>query len=255
MKHRLSYWAAAVVAALSIIATTYPQGGCGLLVEEAEGYWDVRQYIELEHNFFVGTNRQAIRYSKLWNHVRRVQLTSTKIEAFAWRYSLMDNFIHYSWGLYALDQWGETFVADFRIESYAHIGNNTIQWKTNVVRGPFHIYGLGSDIFGSRVREYVDAHGRPVKITEDCSYSYILSNTNDVLNCSKTFSFVANGNKWSGMKTRQMLNVPHGETVVWGPSLCAAGDLTATWLKGVGSYCDNYVDGITPPETGCMYGW
>lgn len=243
----------AVIAAAFTLSTQAQT--CGLLVEESQGYWDLRHYVTMEHSFLpIGTRtRESLRYTKLRGHVRRVQHSATKIEAFAWRYSELDNFIHYSWGMFELDRWGEDFVADFRIESYAHISKNTVQWKTNVVRGPFSIYGLGSDIFGSRAREYVDAHGRPVKVTEDCSYSYILSNTNDVENCSKTYSFMSNGAKWRDMPTRQTVNVPHGETVVWIPELC--GGANTTWLDGIGSYCQTYHDGMTPPESGCMYGW
>lgn len=256
MKTKLTLsWAGVVVALLALFTTANAQT-CGLLVEESQGYWDLRHYVIKDHVFWPigGRIRESIRYTKLRSHVRRVQHSATKIEAFAHFYSERDNFTHYSWGLYELDRWGEDFVAPFRIESYAHISKNTVIWKTNVVAGPFSIYGLGSDIFGSRAREYLDAHGRQIKVTEDCSYSYILSNTNDVENCSKTFSFVANGAKWSGMKSRQTLNIPHGETLVWTPDLCA-GVLTATWLRRVGSYCQTYADGMTPPETGCMYGW
>lgn len=256
MKTTLTLWAGAVVLLLALLTPSTQAQTCGLLVEESQGYWDLRHFVIREHVFLpIGAKtRESIRYSKLRGHLRRVQHTAAKIEAFAWIYSERDNYVHYSWGLYTLDRWGEDFVADFKIESYAHIHKNTVEWKTNVVAGPFSIYGLGSDIFGSRTREYVDSHGRPIRVTEDCSYSYILSNTNDVENCSKTYSFVAHGQKWSGMNTRQTLNIPHGETVVWTPTLCG-GVLTATWLYGVGSYCETYSDGVTPPETGCMYGW
>lgn len=252
MKTRLSYWAAAVVAALSIIATANAQT-CGLLLEESEGYWDLRHYVTKSERW-PGFNRETASYLKLRSHIRRVYQGATKIEGFAWYFSDRDNYVHYSYGLYELDQWGEDFTAPFRIESYSRNTKNGVEWKTNVVAGPFTIYGLGSDIFGSRAREYTDAHGRLVRVTEDSSYAYALSNTNNTLNCSKTFAFVSNGDKWQGMKTRQTINIGHGYTIIWTPSLCT-GVLNTTYLRGVGSYCQTYDDGAEPPETGCKYGW